>query len=175
LTAVSGTEKRLAQNLFNILDFAPKAANRTLAIVEGNIGEHSGSKFENAAMATEYYVENLFRFTLNDGVHRTELVRQPGVVNYRKRLGDNFLDTISGAHGNYRKTSEHEFLLPPTANVGGTSHRGAGCSTAKAVGLLSTKIELGCWLPIKAIRLCEEMMQHLARLNLSKANRRRMY
>jgi len=45
LTAVSATEKRFAQNLFNILDFAPKAANRTLAIVEGNIGEHSGSKF----------------------------------------------------------------------------------------------------------------------------------
>jgi hypothetical protein len=116
-----------------ILYFAPKAANRTLTVVEGNIGEHSGSKFENAVMATEYYIENLFRFTLNDGVHRTELVRQPGVVNYSERFGDNFLDTISGAHGNYRKTSEHESLLPPTAIVGGTSHRGTGCSIAKAV------------------------------------------
>ena len=87
-TAVSGTEKRFAQNLFNVLNFAPKATNRTLAIIEGNIGEHSGSKFESAAMATEYYVENLFRFTLNDGVHRTELVRQPGVINYSERLGD---------------------------------------------------------------------------------------
>jgi hypothetical protein len=131
LTAVSGTEKRFAQNLFNVLNFAPKATNRTLAIIEGNIGEHSGSKFESAAMATEYYVENLFRFTLNDGVHRTELVRQPGVINYSERLGDNFLDTVSGAHGNYRKTSEHKSLLPPTAIVGGTSHRRAGFSNSR--------------------------------------------
>jgi hypothetical protein len=113
LTAVSGTEKRFVQNLLNILDFAPKAAKRTLAIIEGNIGEHSGSKFENAVMATEYYVENLFRFTLNEGVHRTELVRQPGVVNYSERLSDNSLDTISGPMGTTEKLASMNRLLQP--------------------------------------------------------------
>jgi hypothetical protein len=73
LTAVSGTEKRFAQNLFNILDFVPKAANRTLAFVEGNIGEHSGSKFENAVMATEYYLESLMRLAIATRITHHEL------------------------------------------------------------------------------------------------------
>jgi hypothetical protein len=41
--------------------------------------------------------------------------------------------------------------------------------------LLSTKIEPGSLLPIKAIRIREEMMQHLGPSEPFKANRRRMY